>query len=72
MSIPAKIRYFPDPFPISWNLLIQHRFGSHVCQTLFSLAADTIDREVSSLKICFMPVSPETDRYTAPGKRDIS
>ena len=31
----------------SFPMLIQHRFGSHVCQTLFLLGAETINREVS-------------------------
>lgn len=32
---------------LSYEKLIQHRFGSHVVQTLLTLAALTIDREVS-------------------------
>ncbi|KAJ9125324.1 hypothetical protein QFC22_000281 [Naganishia vaughanmartiniae] len=42
-------RVVADSFAGHWNVLIQHRFGSHVCQTLFSLAADTIDREAKGI-----------------------
>ncbi len=34
-------------FPHSYGVLTRHRFASHVCQTLFSVARDTINREVS-------------------------
>jgi nucleolar protein 9 len=30
----------------SYDILVKHRFASHVCQTLFTIAADTISREV--------------------------
>jgi hypothetical protein len=56
----------------SWNLLIQHRFGSHVCQTLFSLAADTIDREASFLGICSGHDTRLTNNPAVTGKRHIS
>jgi len=37
----------PPPFRTnSFEKLIQHRFGSHVVQTLLTLGAKTIDREV--------------------------
>ncbi|KAJ9097350.1 hypothetical protein QFC19_006818 [Naganishia cerealis] len=42
-------RVVADSFAGHWNVLIQHRFGSHVCQTLFSLAADAIDREAKGI-----------------------
>ena len=34
-----------DSFSGRWRPLIEHRFGSHVCQTLIGLAGETIDRE---------------------------
>lgn len=39
-------RVIGDAFGDAWRVLIGHRFGSHVVQTWFTLAADTLDREV--------------------------
>ncbi len=39
-------RVLAESFTGNWSTLLQHRFGSHVCQTLLALAAETIDREV--------------------------
>ncbi|KAH7343515.1 armadillo-type protein [Rhizoctonia solani] len=39
------IRVFADRLCGSYAQLAQHRFGSHVCQTLFEVAASTISRE---------------------------
>jgi nucleolar protein 9 len=36
---------------ISYEVLAKHRFASHVCQTLFTVATETIAREVSSLLV---------------------
>jgi len=41
-------RVIGDAVGDEWGTLIRHRFGSHVVQTWFTLAADTLDREVSS------------------------
>jgi nucleolar protein 9 len=38
-------RVLMDSFSGKWRSLIEHRFGSHVCQTLIGLAGETIDRE---------------------------
>ncbi|EGO01542.1 hypothetical protein SERLA73DRAFT_176882 [Serpula lacrymans var. lacrymans S7.3] len=38
-------RVFIDSLSGSYEKLIQHRFASHVCQTLFTVSADTIARE---------------------------
>ena len=38
-------RVLMDSFSGKWRPLIEHRFGSHVCQTLIGLAGETIDRE---------------------------
>ncbi|KAF8529284.1 ARM repeat-containing protein [Hysterangium stoloniferum] len=38
-------RVFADSLAGSWLSLITNRFASHVCQTLFALAGDTIGRE---------------------------
>lgn len=40
-------RVLADSFTGHWPTLLCHRFGSHVAQTLFALAAETIDREAS-------------------------
>jgi len=44
-------RVIGDAFGDSWDVLIRHRFGSHVAQTWFTLAADTLDREVRPVLI---------------------
>ena len=33
---------------VSYKVLIRHRFASHVCQTLFAIAKDTVNREVKN------------------------
>ncbi|KZP05871.1 ARM repeat-containing protein [Athelia psychrophila] len=38
-------RVFVDRLAGSYEVLVKHRFASHVCQTLFTVAADTIARE---------------------------
>lgn len=38
-------RVIGDAFGGQWELLLRHRFGSHVVQTWLTLAADTLDRE---------------------------
>lgn len=38
-------RVLMDSFSGCFRQLFEHRFGSHVCQTLVGLAAETIDRE---------------------------
>lgn len=42
-------RVLADSFTGHWPTLLSHRFGSHVAQTLFALAAETIDREASGI-----------------------
>jgi len=42
-------RVIGDAFGDNWDTLLRHRFGSHIAQTWFRLAGDTIDREVSSM-----------------------
>ena len=39
-------RVIGDAFGDQVEMLIRHRFGSHVVQTWLTLAADTLDREV--------------------------
>ncbi|CAE6532593.1 unnamed protein product [Rhizoctonia solani] len=39
------IRVFADRLCGSYAQLAQHRFGSHVCQTLFEVASSTVSRE---------------------------
>ena len=46
-------RVIGDAFGDQWEILIRHRFGSHVAQTWFNLAANTLDREVSSIEAEF-------------------
>ncbi|TFY54753.1 hypothetical protein EVJ58_g8672 [Rhodofomes roseus] len=48
-------RVFMDRLSGSFEQLVMHRFASHVCQTLFSVAADTIYRESRGI----LPSSPE-------------
>ncbi|KAF8875333.1 armadillo-type protein [Gymnopilus junonius] len=38
-------RVFLDTLAGSYEVLLRHRFASHVCQTLFTVARDTISRE---------------------------
>ncbi|KAH7930051.1 ARM repeat-containing protein [Leucogyrophana mollusca] len=38
-------RVFVDTLSGSYETLVKHRFASHVCQTLFTVAAETISRE---------------------------
>lgn len=38
-------RVLMDSFSGRYKTLIEHRFGSHVCQTLIGLAGETVDRE---------------------------
>ncbi|KAK1926743.1 armadillo-type protein [Papiliotrema laurentii] len=42
-------RVIGDAFGDSWEVLVRHRFGSHVVQTWFTLAADTLDREAKGV-----------------------
>ncbi|KIM67710.1 hypothetical protein SCLCIDRAFT_1066085 [Scleroderma citrinum Foug A] len=43
-----RMFYSMDDFPHRFDSLINHRFASHVCQTFFSVAAETVAREVRS------------------------
>ncbi|KAG1753166.1 armadillo-type protein [Suillus lakei] len=42
-------RVFLDSLSGSYEALIKHRFASHVCQTLFTVAADTVSRETKGI-----------------------
>ncbi|KAL4082064.1 armadillo-type protein [Scleroderma yunnanense] len=42
-------RVFIDSLCGSFESLIKHRFASHVCQTFFSVAAETVSREVRGI-----------------------
>ncbi|KAG1780420.1 armadillo-type protein [Suillus placidus] len=42
-------RVFLDRLSGSYEALIKHRFASHVCQTLFTVAADTVSRETRGI-----------------------
>ncbi|KAI3611102.1 rrna processing protein nop9 [Moniliophthora roreri] len=42
-------RVFLDSLSGSYEILMRHRFASHVCQTLFSVSAETISREVNGI-----------------------
>ncbi|KAF9448476.1 hypothetical protein P691DRAFT_800795 [Macrolepiota fuliginosa MF-IS2] len=42
-------RVFMDSMAGSYEVLVKHRFGSHVCQTLFTLARDTVQREMKGI-----------------------
>ncbi|KAI9575034.1 armadillo-type protein [Boletus coccyginus] len=43
------LRVLMDRLSGSFEALFQHRFASHVCQTLLSVATDTISREVKNI-----------------------
>ncbi|KAI6035570.1 armadillo-type protein [Pisolithus orientalis] len=42
-------RVFIDSLCGSFEVLIKHRFASHVCQTFFSVAVDTVSRETRGI-----------------------
>ncbi|KXN83539.1 Nucleolar protein 9 [Leucoagaricus sp. SymC.cos] len=42
-------RVFMDSMAGSYESLVRHRFGSHVCQTFFALAMHTIQREIKGV-----------------------
>lgn len=44
-------RVLADRFAGQYEVLSRHRNASHVLQTLFALAAETVDREVSSVNL---------------------
>lgn len=49
-------RVFIDRLTGSFEQLSRHRFASHVCQTLFTVASDTVARECRGI----MPSAPES------------
>ncbi|PPQ90881.1 hypothetical protein CVT25_007351, partial [Psilocybe cyanescens] len=49
-------RVFFDTLAGSYEVLLRHRFASHVCQTLFTVARETISRETKGI----MPTVPES------------
>ncbi|KAF8075978.1 armadillo-type protein [Lyophyllum atratum] len=49
-------RVFVDSLTGSFDVLVRHRFASHVCQTLFTVARDTISRESRGI----FPTIPES------------
>ncbi|KAH9925284.1 armadillo-type protein [Fomitopsis serialis] len=48
-------RVYMDRLDGSFEQLVTHRFASHVCQTMFTVAADTISRETRGI----LPTRPE-------------
>ncbi|EDR04892.1 uncharacterized protein LACBIDRAFT_303745 [Laccaria bicolor S238N-H82] len=51
-------RVFVDSLAGSYETLVKHRFASHVCQTLFSVARDTVSRETKGI-FPSVPDSPD-------------
>ncbi|KAH7916121.1 armadillo-type protein [Hygrophoropsis aurantiaca] len=49
-------RVFADTLSGSYEILVKHRFASHVCQTLFTIAGETISRESKGI----FPEVPES------------
>ncbi|KAF8164817.1 armadillo-type protein [Crassisporium funariophilum] len=49
-------RVFVDSLTGSYEALVRHRFASHVCQTLFTVARDTVSRETKGV----MPTVPDS------------
>ncbi|KAF7978355.1 hypothetical protein HWV62_1005 [Athelia sp. TMB] len=54
-------RVFVDRLAGSYEILVRHRFASHVCQTLFTVAADTVAREERG-------ILPQTTDLSAEGE----
>ncbi|RDB20532.1 Nucleolar protein 9 [Hypsizygus marmoreus] len=52
-------RVFLDSLVGSYELLVRHRFASHVCQTLFTVAKDTVSRETRGI----FPTVPESSEH---------
>ncbi|KAJ7725102.1 armadillo-type protein [Mycena metata] len=52
-------RVFVDSLIGSYDVLVKHRFASHVCQTLFTVAAQTVSREHRST----LTLAPETRAF---------
>lgn len=51
-------RVFMDSLAGSFERLVRHRFASHVCQTLFSVADETVSREARGI-LPHVPDDPE-------------
>ncbi|KAJ7162618.1 armadillo-type protein [Mycena crocata] len=49
-------RVFVDSLTGSYDVLVKHRFASHVCQTLFAVASQTVSREKRGI----FPTVPES------------
>ncbi|KAF7330777.1 hypothetical protein MVEN_02416800 [Mycena venus] len=49
-------RVFVDSLIGSYDVLVKHRFASHVCQTLFTVASQTVSREKRGI----LPTVPES------------
>ncbi|KAJ7179528.1 armadillo-type protein [Mycena filopes] len=49
-------RVFVDSLTGSYDVLVKHRFASHVCQTLFTVASQTVSREKRGI----LPAVPES------------
>ncbi|KAF9418858.1 Nucleolar protein 9 [Entomortierella beljakovae] len=58
-----QLRVFFDKFNGNFLKLFSHRFASHVCQTLITLSADAVEREVKSneLKVKIDEEVPQED-----------
>ncbi|KAF8632424.1 hypothetical protein AX17_004865 [Amanita inopinata Kibby_2008] len=52
-------RVFADSLAGSFERLSKHRFASHVCQTMFAVARDTVSREIRGV----MPDVPEASDH---------
>jgi nucleolar protein 9 len=57
-------RVVGDAFGNQWELLLKHRFGSHIVQTWLTLAADTLDREEKGI---YPPQQIEQDERASKG-----
>ncbi|KAF5357660.1 hypothetical protein D9758_007464 [Tetrapyrgos nigripes] len=52
-------RVFMDSMCGSYDVLVKHRFASHVCQTMITVAAETISREVMGI---FPSIPDDSDK----------
>ena len=58
--------------PHRFDSLINHRFASHVCQTFFSVAAETVAREVRSSLIYVPNLTAPPDRQRVFYQKSLS
>ncbi|KAJ3145160.1 Nucleolar protein 9 [Geranomyces michiganensis] len=61
-----RLRVFADRLNGQWAQLFRHQFASHVCQTVFYLAADVVDREMKGESVIDVPEEEKNLIETLP------